>query len=393
MQVARANLPPLDIDLARRKRAVQQAPKLLSNEPASAETPTRNVDPNPPSPLSPPTFLAASPSALLGKEQHPDTEFQLLDERFLLLECVEGAVSPQSHPLRRCVDTVTEEAYFCRECPHSQATSTLLEAHRRLRTSEAVTPVLHVINPFDQDEQGKVYLLSPASYGDLHSYLRVKRRLKEAEARSLFRQAAQAVHDCHERGVILTDLKLRRFVFADPQRTQLRLESLEEAIVLESSRSDDGVWRKHGYPAYVTPEVLLSRGARYSGRAADLWSLGIILYTLLVGRYPFQDAGPLGLFTKIIRGHFTVPDFVSSRARCLIRNLLRRDPAQRLDAADILLHPWFSCALRTSKADQSKSKPDASAWSSSGSIRCAEPMSVDQVVPELVLANSQSMDK
>ena len=164
-------------------------------------------------------------------------------------------------------------------------------------------------------------------------------------------------------------------------RTKLRLESLEEAIVLETSESDDGVWRKHGYPAYVTPEVLLSRGARYSGRAADLWSLGIILYTLLVGRYPFQDSGPFGLFTKIIRGHFAVPDFVSSRARCLIRNLLRRDPAQRLEAGDILGHPWFTAVLRTAKADQVKSKPETTA--SVATIRAAaaaEPM--DQVVPE-----------
>ena len=144
------------------------------------------------------------------------------------------------------------------------------------------------------------------------------------------------------------------------------------------------MWRKHGYPAYVTPEVLLSKGARYSGRAADLWSLGIILYTMLVGRYPFQDAGPVGLFTKIIRGHFTVPEFVSSRARCLIRNLLRKDPAQRLEAGDILLHPWFSSVLRESKADQSKGKPESVHWPSSGPFRLSEPIVVDQIVPECV---------
>lgn len=159
--------------------------------------------------------------------------------------------------------------------------------------------------------------------------------------------------------------------------------------MLERSDSDDGVWRKHGYPAYVTPEVLLSRGARYSGRAADLWSLGIILYTLLVGRYPFQDSGPFGLFTKIIRGHFAVPDFVSSRARCLIRNLLRRDPAQRLETGDILQHPWFTAALRTTKADQVKSKPEAalSLPATNGAQR-AEHLSltlIDQVVPEATM--------
>lgn len=163
--------------------------------------------------------------------------------------------------------------------------------------------------------------------------------------------------------------------------------------MLERSDSDDGVWRKHGYPAYVTPEVLLSRGARYSGRAADLWSLGIILYTLLVGRYPFQDSGPFGLFTKIIRGHFTVPDFVSSRARCLIRHLLRRDPNQRLEAADILLHPWFTAVLRTAKVDQVKSKPDMMAGVAAGLSR-PEILSaaVDQVVPEAIATPDSRME-
>lgn len=173
-------------------------------------------------------------------------------------------------------------------------------------------------------------------------------------------------------------------------RTKLRLESLEEASVLERFDSDDGVWRKHGYPAYVTPEVLLSRGgARYSGRAADLWSLGIILYTLLVGRYPFQDSGPFGLFTKIIRGHFVVPDFVSSRARCLIRNLLRRDPSQRLEAGDILLHPWFTAVLRTGKTDQLKSKPEvgtgAATVRGNGAVSGGGSDVVDQVVPFSVI--------
>lgn len=417
MQVAtRPTLPLLNIELAsQRKPSIQKSDESDAAAAAAAAT-VGIVDPIPPTPLSPPTFIAKQvpPAAVVSP-----AEILLLNDRYLLLECIEGAVSPQSQPLRRCLDTVTEETFFCRECSTSPATATLLEAHHRLKDSPVVTPVYQVIHAaaaaaaapaptaattlaapptrggqVEGDAQmPKLYLLSPASYGDLHSYLRSKRRLKETEARTLFRQAAQAVFDCHRQGVVLTDLKLRRFVFADPQRTKLRLESLEEAIVLERSDSDDGVWRKHGYPAYVTPEVLLSRGARYSGRAADLWSLGIILYTLLVGRYPFQDSGPFGLFTKIIRGHFTVPDFVSSRARCLIRHLLRRDPNQRLEAADILLHPWFTAVLRTAKVDQVKSKPDMMAGVAAGLSR-PEILSaaVDQVVPEAIAAPDSRME-
>lgn len=121
-------------------------------------------------------------------------------------------------------------------------------------------------------------------------------------------------------------------------RTQLKLETLDDAVVLEED--DDWLNDKHGCPAYVSPEIL-SPTSNYSGRAADCWSLGVMLYTMLVGRYPFHDSEPSGLFNKIRRGCYTVPDHLSSRAKCLIRSLLRMDPSERLTAEEVLDHPWF----------------------------------------------------
>lgn len=54
--------------------------------------------------------------------------------------------------------------------------------------------------------------------GDLHSYVRVRKRLREAEAKRLFRQMCEVVKSCHEQGIVLRDLKLRKFVFADAER-------------------------------------------------------------------------------------------------------------------------------------------------------------------------------
>ena len=122
-------------------------------------------------------------------------------------------------------------------------------------------------------------------------------------------------------------------------RTQLKLEGLEDACVLEDE-DNDTLADKHGCPAYVSPEILTTT-ERYSGRAADVWSAGVMLYTLLVGRYPFHDNEPGALFSKIRRGAYSVPEGVSSRAKCLIRNVLRRDPVERLCSAQVLLHPWL----------------------------------------------------
>ena len=123
-------------------------------------------------------------------------------------------------------------------------------------------------------------------------------------------------------------------------RTHLVLEGLEEGHVLNDD-DDDLMTDKHGCLAYVSPEILCSAAQGYSGKAADVWSLGVILYTMLVGQYPFHDGNVGHLFKKIRSGNFMLPECLSSQAKCLLRNLLRTDPSERLDIENILQHPWF----------------------------------------------------
>lgn len=66
-------------------------------------------------------------------------------------------------------------------------------------------------------KQNTFVLFSPA-YGDLHSYVRSKKRLRESEAIHLFHQIVSIVADCHNNGIILRDLKLRKFLFANKER-------------------------------------------------------------------------------------------------------------------------------------------------------------------------------
>ena len=89
----------------------------------------------------------------------------------------------------------------------------LLQAHLRLEGTGAASSVAGVV-----DAGRKRYLLLEGHYGDLHAYVRARRRLREHEARRLFKQAAKAVSKCHDNGVVLRDLKLRKFVFADEAR-------------------------------------------------------------------------------------------------------------------------------------------------------------------------------
>lgn len=198
------------------------------------------------------------------------------------------------------------------------------------------------INKIVEILQGEshAYVIFEPSYGDLHSYVRSKRKLKEDDACRLFKQIVQTVSHCHQNGVVLRDLKLRKFVFQNKERTLLKLETFDDAHMTFCDQGDM-LTDKHGCPAYVSPEILESTSG-YSGRAADMWSLGVMLYTMLFGRYPFHDNEPSALFSKIRSGNFLLPDTVSSKAKCLLRAVLRRDPTERLKAQELLEHPWFN---------------------------------------------------
>lgn len=89
----------------------------------------------------------------------------------------------------------------------------LVSAHYRLDFHPRVSS-LHEVVAKDRF----LYLIFPKAHGDLHSYVRSRKRLRESEAKKLFKQIAETVKVCHENGIVLRDLKLRKFVFADQQR-------------------------------------------------------------------------------------------------------------------------------------------------------------------------------
>ncbi|KAM6959302.1 tribbles homolog 2 [Aplochiton taeniatus] len=199
----------------------------------------------------------------------------------------------------------------------------------------------------------KAYVFLDKDFGDMHTLVKNCRRLDEEQASRLFQQVASAVAHCHQAGIVLGDLKLRKFVFADENRTQVKLEGLEDCRILEDP-SNDSMSDTHGCPAYVSPEIL-SGSAPYSGKMADMWSLGVMLYTMLVGRYPFHDPDPATLFSKIRRGQCCLPEGLSPRVKCLLRSLLRKEPWERLTATEVLAHPWFhrpSSSQETALAEQ-----------------------------------------
>uniref|UniRef100_A0A2P2I0D9 Tribbles homolog 2-like n=1 Tax=Hirondellea gigas TaxID=1518452 RepID=A0A2P2I0D9_9CRUS len=265
-----------------------------------------------------------SPTNGVAPPQFP-TQPCLLANKYLITRSIDSNTSEAIHLPTHTVLLV--------KCLPSQNAREVCAQHALLGDQEGIRPPLELI----QGSEGRSWLVIAPHYGDLHSYVRTRRRIREGEAQRLFSQVTRVVELCHGAGLVLRDLKLRKIVFTDANRRRVSLESLEDSVV---SGGEDTLEDKHGCPAYVAPEIL--RAAAYSGRAADMWSLGVMLYTMLIGRYPFHGCDTNALFLKIRSGEFIVPDWVSSRARHLIQLLLQREPSSRPTASKVLAHPWLT---------------------------------------------------
>jgi len=99
------------------------------------------------------------------------------------------------------------------------------------------------------------------------------------------------------------------------------------------------VFEKCGTPAYIAPEIISDLG--YEGLASDLWSLGVVLYSMVVGAVPFKANSMKDLHKMILKGEFRVPDFVSPVVSDVIRRLIVLVPKDRISIAELMKHPWL----------------------------------------------------
>jgi serine/threonine protein kinase len=200
------------------------------------------------------------------------------------------------------------------------------------------------------------YWFEKAKYGSLHAYVKEKQRLSEIQAQDYFRQICNILEFCHERNIILEDFKLKTFVFTDSTQQTITLNNLDSLLICPETNSlvidnqfnvdQDQIYSRMTCPIYTAPEVLNLKQKEYSGKARDIWALGVLLYTILLGKYPFYDRSVPLIFDRIKTGifYFTPYDKSSIRidARLLIRSMLRFDPTTRPTIHEILKNHWVN---------------------------------------------------
>ena len=171
--------------------------------------------------------------------------------------------------------------------------------------------------------------------GELFDYIVKHGKMSEDKARRFFQQIVCAVEYCHRHKIVHRDLKPENLLLDNDLNVKIADFGLSNIMT-------DGNFLKTscGSPNYAAPEVI--SGKLYAGPEVDVWSCGIILYVLLVGRLPFDDEFIPALFRKINSGNYHTPSFLSSGARHLIHKMLKVNPVQRITIQEIRQDAWFN---------------------------------------------------
>ncbi|XP_071451407.1 SNF-related serine/threonine-protein kinase [Hetaerina americana] len=187
------------------------------------------------------------------------------------------------------------------------------------------------------DTQTKLYLvLELADGGDLYDLImRHDGGLPDHVAREHFRQIVRAISYCHQLHVVHRDLKPENVVFFE----KLGVVKLTDFGFSNRFCPGQKLETSCGSLAYSAPEILL--GDSYDAPAVDVWSLGVILYMLVCGTAPFQEANDSETLTMIMDCKFTVPNHVSLPCKRLIQRMLIREPERRATLEEIASDPWL----------------------------------------------------
>lgn len=194
---------------------------------------------------------------------------------------------------------------------------------------------------------------------------RNKRVLGPKPAMEIFEKIVHAVADCHGKGYAHRDLKPENIYIDFDLNGHPIITLLDFGMACEVQEDITGkispAKTSCGSLQYAAPEVL--RGEKYNAKKADIWSLGVTLYVLLVGAFPYKVENGPKLFKWFDSDQFSiqVPESIEKPLSELIRDMMKRDPEKRitLDTALERIQAFWATVSQTPKSADSKDNEES----------------------------------
>ncbi|XP_063499907.1 MAP/microtubule affinity-regulating kinase 3 isoform X19 [Symphalangus syndactylus] len=178
-------------------------------------------------------------------------------------------------------------------------------------------------------------ILNHPNIGEVFDYLVAHGRMKEKEARSKFRQIVSAVQYCHQKRIVHRDLKAENLLLDADMNIKIADFGFSNEFTV-GSKLDTFC----GSPPYAAPELF--QGKKYDGPEVDVWSLGVILYTLVSGSLPFDGQNLKELRERVLRGKYRIPFYMSTDCENLLKRFLVLNPIKRGTLEQIMKDRWIN---------------------------------------------------
>ncbi|XP_044159630.1 serine/threonine-protein kinase PLK1-like [Bufo gargarizans] len=162
-----------------------------------------------------------------------------------------------------------------------------------------------------------------------------RKAVTEPEARYYLQQTIQGCQYLHSTKVIHRDLKLGNLFLNDEMEVKIGDFGLATKVEFDGERKKTLC----GTPNYIAPEVLGKKGHSFE---VDIWSLGCIMYTLLVGKPPFETSCLKETYLRIKKNEYSIPKHINPLAAALIQRMLRSDPTTRPTIDELLTDEFFT---------------------------------------------------
>ncbi|KAL1489274.1 hypothetical protein ABEB36_014204 [Hypothenemus hampei] len=194
-------------------------------------------------------------------------------------------------------------------------------------------PSILELYTFFEDANYVYLILELCHNGELQQYIK-RKTLSESEVCSIMRQVVEGIRYLHFHNILHRDISLSNLLLTKDMQVKIA----DFGLATQLTRPDEKHRTMCGTPNFISPEVA-TRGSH--GLEVDVWSLGCLLYTLLVGSPPFDTNAVKSTLTRVVMANYTLPHHLSPEAKDLINALLQKNPRDRIRLEQILDHPFF----------------------------------------------------
>ena len=193
------------------------------------------------------------------------------------------------------------------------------------------------------DSPKQIFMVTDYVKGiSLREYVRQlpNRQVRALTARRIFMQTVEALFYLHtQASVVHRDVKLDNILLEEGTR-MVKLIDFGFSVVTQHSRQMLKVFC--GTPSYMAPEITRKRD--YEGQPVDIWALGVLLFVMLAGQFPFRGTSEQDLYQRIQRGQYRMHELIPKEAAKLIQGMLETDPHRRIRAEQLIKDPYVQCA-------------------------------------------------